>query len=566
MGGAGMMGGAGIMGRMPAMGGSSPEAEAEDLDGIPSIVVAVIEVNPTTTASYLSKFKGRPNARPFPIPPSPVYFRHKWGKTPMISKCIDYDAIILEAGGKPIPSVKVQFKTKEEALFKGKEKPSTEEVLTLARWTLEHGLVDQFVQVMDKLAATDKSNTAVAAYSKVKADLEKPLAKEDLAKIWKDKLLDGYKITRDDKYHYALIHNQPTDAEVKPQLERLEKTFKAFYYWWAMRGIALKVPTTRVVSVLTEKADHFQKLRRHLTAGPVLADSFFARREGLAVFGGQRDDSAYNSLTIKSRDYWASGFSREKVITGNPREGIPRSLASNQNAIFTARNYALLLKALENEWEETATSHEASRQLVYTSGLLPAKVVAPEWLLFGMGSFFEKPFQAPWATIGGANPYWLPRFRELNAKKKLGATARDTLVQVVTDGYFRSKPAKGEKADAALRKARAASWALTFFLAQKNLPGLQRYFQELARMPRDLELSEQVLLTCFARAFGCMTADRKIDEGRLTALADTWMGYISNQTMDAEGVHARIREYYKQVSRPSVAPAPAAGAVRPMGP
>ena len=34
------------------------------------------------------------------------------------------------------------------------------------------------------------------------------------------------------------------------------------------------------------------------------------------------------------------------------------------------------------------------------SGLLPRNVAVPEWLLFGMGSFFETPLQSPWAGIG----------------------------------------------------------------------------------------------------------------------------------------------------------------------
>ena len=56
--------------------------------------------------------------------------------------------------------------------------------------------------------------------------------------------------------------------------------------------------------------------------------------------------------------------------------------------------------------------------MLFASKLLPRNVHAPEWVQFGMGSFFETPLQSPWASIGAANPYWLPRFKELRKNKK----------------------------------------------------------------------------------------------------------------------------------------------------
>src|SRR5262249_37622101 len=130
----------------------------------------------------------------------------------------------------------------------------------------------------------------------------------------------------------------------------------------------------------------------------------------------------------------------------------------------------------------------------------------------------------------------------------------DTLVQVVTDGYFRHR-APGEKPTAALRKARAASWALTYFLAQKELAGLQRYFKELARMPRDIELDKDVLLACFARAFDCVGADKRADAAGLRSLAARWDSYITRVPLEADAIHKAIRDAYSQMSRER-APAP----------
>jgi hypothetical protein len=205
-------------------------------------------------------------------------------------------------------------------------------------------------------------------------------------------------------------------------------------------------------------------------------------------------------------------------------------------------------------------SHEASRQLSFASGLLPSKVNVPEWLQFGMGSFFETPLQSPWPTVGAPNPYWLPRFKEFNsgknAKLKYESSPYRTLVKVITDGYFREGVAvgliRGEKAadranrvraaqEGQLRKARAAAWALTFYLAREHLPSLQRYFKELSRQPRDIELDQKTLLTCFQKAFSGED---------LTRLANRWVTYINTAQLEASAVHEKIREIHAQMNKP----------------
>ena len=76
-----------------------------------------------------------------------------------------------------------------------------------------------------------------------------------MASQLKDKALPGYKVTQDDSGHYALVHPDGANDEAKVQLKSLERSFRNYYYWWALRGIALPVPTQRQVAVLTAK-DH----------------------------------------------------------------------------------------------------------------------------------------------------------------------------------------------------------------------------------------------------------------------------------------------------------------------
>ena len=70
----------------------------------------------------------------------------------------------------------------------------------------------------------------------------------DLAGYWKNKMLEGYKITpaKPDKYHYAVLHTFSTDnlIEVESQLNRLENAFQTFYYWWALHGPPWRCPSS----------------------------------------------------------------------------------------------------------------------------------------------------------------------------------------------------------------------------------------------------------------------------------------------------------------------------------
>src|SRR5262249_24574845 len=160
--------------------------------------------------------------------------------------------------------------------------------------------------------------------------------------------------------------------------------------------------------------------------------AFFARREGVSVFAAERSDEAYKRARTASKVFWEAGFDRDKLLTGKAKAGVPRGRETDVDAVTDARTFALALKAMAEERAATALSHQASRQLLYATKLLPTNVAAPEWLLSGLGSFFETPLQSPWAGTGGPNSYWLPRFKELLKEGKLGANPYEALVQVVT--------------------------------------------------------------------------------------------------------------------------------------
>ncbi len=549
-------GGGGFLGALAGMGGLG----RTEMDDNARFIVAVVEVRPEGSGDHIKKLERSLD---------PVLFTHKWGRVHLrqltLGNLISRTVLLKDGSGKPLAAVPTRYAAQAAEVFAN---PSPDKLLDLARWCLEHGLVDKFAEVMDKLVALDKNLPAADAYAKVKAALKQPPEKNNSAGDWRAKLMEGYKIAEKEGYHYALLYSSTavSAADQEDVLKTLENTFLGFYYWWAFHGVVLPVPHDRQLAVVTDKADELHRFRHILTSGPLVGDGFFARREGLTVLSARRLDEPYDALDKYSSQWWSKGYVREAIVTGQKGAGHPKLAPPNE--IWDAELLALLLKVMETESLRTTVSHDASRQLLYSAGLLPRNVSAPEWFLFGMGSFFETSPQSPWATIGATSFYWQPLFKEMKQENKLGKPY-DVLRMVVTDGYFRVPVANGE----ALRKARTTSWALTYFLAQTRLKELQQYCKELGKLPRDLELDESTLLEAFARAMRAVDAANKPDPNKLASLANEWFNYMNNTSLEAENLRKQIKDYYKDgqqmIERPGNAggnpAAPGIPGVRPPG-
>src|SRR5690606_27887519 len=81
----------------------------------------------------------------------------------------------------------------------------------------------------------------------------------------------------------------------------------------------------------------------------------------------------------------------------------------------------------------------------------------------------------------------------------------------------------------AIEKAHGLAWSLGFYLYEQQFQGLQKFNEELNRLPRDLELSSEAKLETFARAFGLTNAEGKPDDGQLNNFAQTWLKYVQEK-------------------------------------
>jgi len=553
----GMRGMPGGMRGMPGGMRGLPDGmmEATDVDDVPYFILAIVEVK-GSRGDVLKQFQ---KAQQRGVALAQVKLTDRLGdeyekenRTVYLVPRTSFGEIhgLTDSNGKSLPTVRQQFDKQIDDL-KTKGKASTEDIFKLAEWTLSHGLIDKFPLVMDKLVESDKGHPAAVAYLKVKADLDRPPSRDDASYAAIKKALGNSYKEVPGQNHYAVLYNSAVAAsEAKSHLDQLENSFRGFYYWFALRGIALPVPDYRQVAVVTGEKD-FHHFHKALAAGPVVVDGFFARRENVAVMASRRLDESYDALNKFYQSWEDKGFHRADVLLKKPT---PMQLAANGGQTFAeAQMLAMMLKSLEKEAELATVSHDASRQLLFASGLLPSNVVVPEWLLFGMGSFFETPLQSPWPSLGAPSAYYLPRWQELKGKelKNPGQTLRG----VITDAFFRSIPSSEGKADsaerhaydAALRKARTASWSLAYFLAtsERRFEGLMRYFKELGKMPRDIELDDDILLGCFARAFGLVDRDNKLDNAKLDSLAREWYSHMDNVHFESESTIKKIREVFR---------------------
>ncbi|MCS6851044.1 MAG: DUF1570 domain-containing protein [Gemmataceae bacterium] len=452
-----------------------------------------------------------------------VYFiEHKWGRTILYQdqKFVLKDFLRL-------PTAYQEMEEKQKELLADK---SAEKRLEVAEWALGRGLLNEFVTHMDELVKTPSDNARIKAvaqsYAQVKEALQAAKPKDDaLISHWKDRLnLRDPFLTN----HYTVLYDSSVTnpPEVARYAARLERCLQGFYYWFALRGVVLPVPSKRLVAILVDKPDDFRKWHAVFDSVPMVGDGFFTRRDNLLIFSTVRLDEVYQTLSRSNQqELWSQGWSFTDLLGGRSREGSPKS--ATPDLIARASSLALLQRAMLEESERLTVSHEATRQLVAAAGLLPRGVAAPEWIQFGLASVFETPRTALWDGVGIPHWEYLLEYK-LRKADEPADEPKVALQRTITDYYFYQAARSGTPED--VTRARTQAWALAYFLAQRHLGELLRYYQELATLPRDLEMDDETLLGCFARAFQLENPARPgtIDGDKLGRLAAEWHQYISN--------------------------------------
>ena len=81
-------------------------------------------------------------------------------------------------------------------------------------------------------------------------------------------------------------------------------------------------------------------------------------------------------------------------------------------------------------------------------------------------------------------------------------------------------------------KAKATSWALTFYLTKNGrMSKLHAFLDRLNDLPRDLRVDPQVSLKLFCESFGLLKPNsQEIDRDAFATFAKEWMTFIQQQS------------------------------------
>jgi hypothetical protein len=489
---------------------------------------------------------------------------------------------------------------------RAREKPRAEDLLNLADWALARGLTKKETpkpgekemkppldRVIDEVAKIDPKHTIVKRFNAVREQLKKPLpdTDPDFKLLLEEMVREGYRAVSSQQGHYVLLSNLPgipqTDAILRRRLAQLEDAFEHFYLWFALQRdlqqpqFQPRLPRGQLVAILATTPEEFHG--RHVAWGtPTLAgDGFTPRRDNVMILSGRRLDEDYDGFA-KAMDVILEnlGVSRDDMLKGGVWDR-KRAAALGQNpakaaGLVYAQPLTLLLRAMEDEAEHQAATHQATRQLLIASGLFPRTVQVPEWILTGLASFFEVPVGSVYGGVGLPSTSNLIALKYYRNKNKLGKGPQ-VIYNVMTDRYFHTAndsmaEFQGNKdSDQLANKARedgeiarSTAWALVYYLAQnRKFSHLLRYGQELHALPRDLDLEEKTLQSCFARAFDEVSDPkdaRRIEPQKLQQFATEWLGFMQGVNLEEDVVEREYLDLREQKAKADAKAAAAAAA------
>ncbi|MBN9521160.1 hypothetical protein J0H58_22005, partial [bacterium] len=361
-------------------------------------------------------------------------------------------------------------------------KDDTQKLLNLVTDALEVGLVDEAVAMSDQLLAAVQAKKAttpqvdrfVAAYTPLQSTqkgFKARVTNAGPAAAWKQKLSQGRGFHDAEIYpsaHYDLIAwGGVRTAEANRRLEQLEMNLRAFYLWYATRGVQLPLPDQRLPVALTAGPDDVRFLASVLDANGVMTDGFYAPDHELLVLSPDRVDEI--GITFQRQVHPESYLPNSPIWLLN-EDGQGKANGKKAAEVARMMTWAMADVFNQRDSEIAATSREGSRQLFHASGLLPRHVAAPAWLNHGSAEFFHRPRGPVYtdgpedktvATLGLTTGYGTANFaqqklfRDLSDKKLLPADPAVLLRNVVTDTYFTAVSARLDADDPKLPKPKA---------------------------------------------------------------------------------------------------------------
>lgn len=365
-----------------------------------------------------------------------------------------------------------------------------------AVWALKKGLLKEFHLGVKKTLELNPTHSAALAVTKLKTELDKPLAdapalEAELKKLGRH---DNMKVAKSN--HFLLLHDtpdKPAEGRKKnrsnQRLALLEQTYESFLMLFLAHDAPLEMPRERLKVVLYNNHQDYIEVVNAL--GPALSSpsGFWDPVRNVSVLYDHPLDEAYLTIEKMQKEWQQTAADAKK----DPNLDI-RTATRNLAVLNMLRDVCRDSSDLE------VVSHEVTHQLAGNTGLLPRHVMIPTWVHEGLATYFESPGDASWTGIGAVTDRRLAIYRALEADREHSSV--DFIVGDEVVDYTRSVGA------APLGQGQA--WALTHFLLETRPKELVAFYRLLAAMPPDVTLSPELLTQLFDKAF--VTGRRQIDQ------------------------------------------------------
>jgi hypothetical protein len=369
--------------------------------------------------------------------------------------------------------------------------------LALARWTFNHQMYSQAVEMVNQALYLEPQNRA--AYTILQqVDDARPLAEEpQTAAALKKEMEDGFKHEFKIKYtrHFMICYDT-TDVFAAQRGTYLEKSYDAFHFFFNMKTLHPEFLSGHLKVILFKSRDDYLTYGKEVEKNDFSwAVGFYAQGRNRSVFydessgvTGSSYDKQAAKLKAQLEDY------NKQLATA--RQLNQNGLVATLNVEITRTNNALTQLSFQRGNQVQAqnnatTMHEASHQISFNSGIQTRAVDYPFWLSEGLACSFEVE-----DASGHRGPAILNFGRIGTLKQALRENRLNSIEAVVSAASPSVEDEKG------LTLAYAESWAVFHYLYKFQRQGMEDFLLAYRSHRPFVRIGAEEKKAIFVKAFG----------------------------------------------------------------
>ena len=391
---------------------------------------------------------------------------------------------------------------------KAKQSKSVDDYLAAAKLAIRRGLLAEFRDCCNAAYKINPEHPTVVRLLEARRRIKQPLedaaaAAEELKEFVP---LYGMEVALSD--HYVLLHDTGSakvgrrkQARFETRLELLEMVYESYFMKFALDGVLLEPPKTRLKVVLFGQEKDYLSYSTQIDKKLGSALGYWSPQDNVAVFFDQGTTSRMKVLEQRSKE-----LQQQKMRA----RGTPLS----KETAHLSNTMELLVKLTREEDDIEVVSHEATHQLAGNTGLMPRGKIALRWSHEGLASYFETSSDAGWGGIGAVNQGRLRGYQRVSSDPN-----RVSIELLVCDLLFDSATSQAQVSD-----AYGQAWALTHFLMEKHCLKLVDYYRLLSEIETETgAIPRRDLIRHFSSIFG-----------DLNALQSEWHAYMRTLKTDID--------------------------------